>query len=244
MALRQTIPPRLLRVNQEEFASSYWQYEAGQHVSVFGPTGSGKTTLQFKLLDQSATKELPGVVLVVKPKDDTVDTFNKSLRFVKVESWPPSSIKRYQYKDRRGWLVWPKHDFDPKTDDKKLHDIMRRTILGNYKKGNCIIVADETYGLTNELKLGDELIAVWSKGRSMGAGLWSGTQRPAYVPGWMYNQAQHLFIANDPDKRARQRYGEIGGIDPRIIDMIVNDLDKHEFLYIRRDGPRFCILTP
>lgn len=242
------VAPKLLRLSQDEFTEEYWDYEKGQHVSFFGPTGSGKTTLQFKLLNESAAKKLPGIVLVVKPRDETVDKWNEALEFKRVEEWP-SLWKRLWNDKTRGWLIWPKHEFNAKLDNAKLTDVMGKTIMKSYRRGDCIIVADETYGLSKELRLDDELVAVWSKGRSMGAGLWSGTQRPAYVPGWMYNQASHVFIANDADERARKRYGEIGGnVDPKMIDATVRELGLYEFLYIQRSGsdgrPRYCVLTP
>ena len=246
--LRPSTVPNLTRFSQDEFAADYWQYNKGEHVSLFGPTGSGKTTLQFKLLNESAAKKLKGVVLVVKPKDKTVDDFNKILNFKRLEDWPPSLFKRYWHKEKRGWLVWPKPELDARKNQEKQRIIMQRTIMRNYYKGDSIIVADETYGLSKTLRLELELSEVWTKGRSMGAGLWSGTQRPAFVPGFMYDQPSHIFIANDGDKRSRERYGEIGGTDRKMIENIVQGLNLHEFLYIQRAGPdgrpKYCILTP
>jgi hypothetical protein len=77
----------------------------------------------------------------------------------------------------------------------------------------------------------------------MGTAIWTGSQKPTHIPLWAYNQAEHLFLAYEPDARARKRYDEIGGIDPYIVEDAVLDLDRHEFLYIRRDGPVICKIT-
>jgi hypothetical protein len=76
----------------------------------------------------------------------------------------------------------------------------------------------------------------------MGCGLWAATQRPAYIPLWGYSMAEHLFLANDPDRRARIRYGEIGGINPKFVETQVERLPKYHWLYIRRTGPAVCIV--
>jgi hypothetical protein len=76
----------------------------------------------------------------------------------------------------------------------------------------------------------------------MGAGLWAGTQQPFHIPTHAYRQAEHLFIAKDPDKRSRERYDEIGGLDSGTVRAWVLALRKHQFLYLRRSGPAVCIV--
>jgi hypothetical protein len=123
-----------------------------------------------------------------------------------------------------------------------MYRIFKIAMLDSYRKGNRIIFGDEVYGLSKELGLDKELITLWSRGRSMGTGLWAATQKPTHVPLWMYSQAEHLFLHNDPDERARKRFDEIGGVDPHYVRGIVANLEKHEWLYIRRDGPVMCIV--
>ncbi len=74
--------------------------------------------------------------------------------------------------------------------------------------------------------------------------MWGATQKPSHIPLWAYSQADHLFIAYDPDLENRKRYDEIGGVDPGLVRHVVGQLDKErfQFLYIRRKGPRYCIV--
>lgn len=238
-------PPR---IQQDEFVEEYWDYDPGEHVSFFGRTGSGKTTLQFKLLDQSISKDNRAIILQMKPRDETFDKWAKTLDVRSTENWPPSFFKRIRDRNRRGWILKPRHQFDATADNEAHRAIFKKVISDNYKRGKRITVADEVYGLAKELRLADDLIAVWTKGRSMENGLWGGTQRPAWVPGWMYNQPQHLFIAHEADKQARKRYTEIGGIDPSLVDNTVMGLEQFEFMYIRRNGkngrPESAIIAP
>ena len=246
MALRQRTsretfePP--VSFPRDEFIRERFDYKAGEHVTFLAPTQSGKTTLSFELLEETANVEVPAVVLVQKPRDSVVTRWLSHLKdnkaWVKTTTWPPNPVR----KKAPGYILWPPHRHDPDTDNPKLKETFRRAILDSYKKGNRILFADETYGLSEELDLDKELIAVWSRGGGMGCGLWAATQRPAYIPLWGYSMAEHLFLANDPDRRARIRYGEIGGINPKFVETQVERLPKYHWLYIRRTGPAVCIV--
>jgi hypothetical protein len=51
-----------------------------------------------------------------------------------------------------------------------------------------------------------------------------------------------LFLWHDPDRRARIRFSEIGGVDPGLVQDCVSGLDEHQALYIRRRGRRLCVV--
>lgn len=235
--------PELVTLDRKEFLSDYWDYKPGEHVTILGPTGSGKTFLQNQLVKHSAHEKLPALMLIAKPRDETVKQWNKQLKYPVVHDWPAPMSKRLVNPKAPGWIIWPKHKFDPDKDNIWLKEVFRRALLDSYKRGDRILLADETFGLASELKLGNELVTIWSRGRSMGTGLWAGTQKPTHIPLWAYSQAEHLFLAKDPDARARDRYDEIGGIDPHIVEHAVMGLGKRQFLYIKRDGPTLCRLT-
>ena len=229
-------------IPRDEFLAQRWRYRAGEHVTILGPTDCGKTHLAFQLLGATARPGLPAMNLVMKPRDDTVVSWGRTLGFRRHVDWPPpfNPLRR----NPSGWNVWPKHTFNPAYDDWVLENVFRRSILDSYKRGQRIIFADEAAGLVNDLNLGRELKAVWMRGRSMGTGMWASSQRPVEIPLHAYSQAAHLFLAYDPDKRTRDRYDEIGGIDPKVVAGAVLKLPKWHFLYLRRDGQRIAVIEP
>jgi hypothetical protein len=235
----------VVRFERDVFLKDVWSYEEGEHVTVLAPTTGGKTHLSYQLLMESATEDVPAVVMVMKPRDKATSKWVPKLKFPIVREWPPPVRKRlFSEHKPRGWIVWPSHVYDPAIDDPRHRALFRRVILDSYKRGNRILFADETYSLEEELELSTELRTVWTKGASMGCGMWAASQRPAYISKWAY-QAHHLFLGGDPDEDTQRRLSEIGAaVDPGKVRWILPKLGQWEFLYINRDDKAMCIVGP
>lgn len=232
----------MVTFDRQFFIDEVFDYAPGEHVTILAPSGGGKTQMAYQLLGGTATPECPAVVFVMKARDDTVMKFSRRYRFKTVRDWPPSRLHGLIGKTS-GWVLWPTESENPEADDIRHERIFRRAIRKLYRdKGGNIIFADETYSLENELGLKDDLNRIWTKGRSMETGLWAASQRPAWISMWAY-QAHHVFLGNDPDKKARDRFAEIGsGFDPDLIKEITSRLKRYQFLYINRDERTMCIV--
>lgn len=234
----------VVRYGRREFLDEVWDYAPGQHVTVLAPSGGGKTHLSYELLEVTARPECQAIVFVMKPRDETVDSFTKRAKFRVTREWPAPMRQRLQSKPP-GWTLWPKSSFDPDVDEARQWAIFRAALRDSYRRGDRIVFADETYSLENELPHGGltkELRTLHTKGRSMRCGIWSASQRAAYINRWAY-QAHHLFLGHDPDDDAQKRLSEIGAaVDKRLVRSIVADLDRYEFLYVNRDDRTMCIV--
>lgn len=242
---------RIRRYDREEFLSSRWRYKPGEHVCFVAPTQAGKTTLAFQLLQRTVRPGLPAIVAVMKPRDPVPAAWGRHLGFPETPTWPPKTRLPWEEKVS-GNLLWPRHSFDTQTDNEHLSAQIGAGLHHSYRRGKHIFFADEVYGLCAELGLTDDLIAIWTRGGGMGTGLWTATQRPGGsaghgIPGHMYSNATHLFLSKDPDAQSRKRYGEIGGVDPKLLSAAVMALRRYEWIYIHRGdakgGPYLAVIN-
>jgi hypothetical protein len=239
--------PTVRLVPRTRFLTDLWTYKAGQHVSFIGPSGSGKTHLALPLLARSVTADLTGYVTVMKPRDKTVGEFMVRYHWKRILNYPPPAsvqARKVVGEEPPGYVVWPNHTSNPELDEARHEGIFRKMHRDLYVKGDAIIFDDEAVSLVREMDLKPDLVRIWTKGRSVGCGLWAATQRPSLVPLEMYDQAEHLFLAYDPDKRNQKRFGEIGGVDPELVEAVVARLPKFHWLYIRRSDRTLCVVGP
>src|SRR3954470_25037352 len=219
--------------DRRTFFDEVFDYHPGDCCTFLAPFGGGKTQIAFEALGVTATPKLQAVVFVMKPKDKTVTEFATAYGYEVIRDWPPSQVKsvtrRVMGKKPPGYILWPKETGNPEYDDYMQERIFRQAIRALYnsaKKEPNIMFVDETYSLEKELNLTQDLVRSWTKGRSIGNGLWAASQRPAYISQWAY-QAQRLFIGYDADKRAQDRYAEIGGgFDPDVVKSLVAGLAR------------------
>jgi len=239
--------PAVALVDREDFLTRRWKYAPGEHTSFIAPTTSGKTTLAYQLLQHTATPDLPALVVCMKPRDAVVTRWNRELGFRRVTTWPPPPTSWPLHPP--GYTLWPKTTKDFHRDDAALREQFVHALRAAYerrrpygRKGPWIFFADEVIGLTKDLQMGRELDSVWTRGASNGCGLWGATQAPAHVSLHMYSACHHLFLSREPDKRRRDRFGEIGGVDPDLVKFTVARLLKFQWLYIRRSDGAMCIV--
>lgn len=242
--LRATPQQSVRLIDRKTFLARVWKYRSGEHVSFIGPTGSGKTHFALQLLAITASEDVPAYMTVMKARDKTVGDFLRDHdRWKRVLNFPPPPV--LPGTDRPvGYAVWPHHTNDPGADDVRHEEIFHRMHRQLYVKGDNIIFDDEVVSLVREMDMKRDLTRIWTKGRSIGSGLWGATQRPAMVPLEMYDQAQHLFLANIKDKRSQDRFGEIAGVDPELVVSVVRALPKYHWLYIRQEENTMCVVGP
>src|SRR4051794_39167811 len=85
-------------------------WRQGQHVSVIGPTGCGKSFLTRPLLRIRTMAGGSVVILGTKPADDTLDHYIAEDGFTRVTQWPPKPAW-FRWQQPADWdrrvILWP-----------------------------------------------------------------------------------------------------------------------------------------
>jgi hypothetical protein len=236
------------------------EWEQGQHVSIFGPNGSGKTTAMLGLCGHPGHR--PVVLVATKHRDDLI-------RRQQQRGWTVcQTLEQVEracdgtFADR--WLRWKEPEqieqealvvFWPQTAESIKQ---RRVELGEkvgalldyaYARGDITIALDEALYVSDDLRLKPNLNACLHEGRASGLSLLVASQRPSWLPRSAYSAPTYLlmFSTNDPDDL--KRLGDIGGgLDAKMLRRELQLLDEHEFLFVApRDRPPWvvrCTIPP
>lgn len=243
----------IVTFDRHTFFTEVFDPQEGDCATFLCPYGGGKTQIALEALAVTARPDYPATIVVMKPRDKTIERFLRVHKWPIVRDWPPARVTLFGKLFRKqpaGYVLWPSESGNPDIDDARHTGIFRKCFRLMYwaagRKGKRrqpgIIFCDETYSLENELGLKKDLKRIWSKGRSVGCGLWAASQRPVWIDR-LALQAQHLFLGYDPDTDMQKRYGEIGGgIDPETVRLIVSKLQRFQFVYINREERSICII--
>lgn len=197
---------------------SRMEWQQGEHVTLVGTTGQGKTTLTEHLL---LPKRDYVMVLRTKRRDSSLDSFPN---FHKAEI-PQTWMKRVMVTP-----PWPK---EAERLFAAQRTVFKRALNDAYRSGGWCIVADEVRYLTDQLKLKSLMELLWLQGRSLGVSIVASTQRPRHIPLEAYDMATHLFFWRETDKANVARVAEIsGGIDTNAIMDRLPHLPQYQFLYV------------
>jgi hypothetical protein len=205
------------------------RWQQGDDVTILGPKGSGKTTLELELIKKRACV----VLFLTKPRDRVLSAYIKENEYTIYRRWEAHTIE-----DKIA--LWP--PFDDESSFYKQHIIFREAINGRgrkepgiFKQGGWTIVIDEVLYFTEELKLEPSLRMLWTQGRSNDLTLVAGSQRPRDIPQLMLSQPVHFFLFNVGDDYEVERIAKIITRVSKEIRYIVPRLAKHEFLYVNKD---------
>lgn len=201
-------------------------WRQGEHITLIGPTGAGKTELIVNIARERTWE----VFLATKRVDKTQHELHKLTGFRTITAAPelnPEIGRRFIFKP-----PWPRNATSAQV--KAAHAQAFRSILHRafYQTGWTVIVDEGRY-IAKRLGLQDELELFWLQGRSQGNSLITATQRPRFIPLEAYDQASHLFLWRDNDTANIARVAEMAGVNRKTVIDIVPSLGRHDVLYVQ-----------
>jgi hypothetical protein len=196
-------------------------WRQGEHVTLAGGTGSGKTTFARQLLPRRKYV----VVLATKAEDPSL--YNPLLEqgFVMRSTWDPNPDDE------------PKVIFKPPlrggiAGRDSQREAFRELLIDVFESGRWCIYADEIRYITEFLSLRTEMELLWLQGRSLRISIVAATQRPVSIPVLAW-EAQHLFVWRFTEKRDVDTISDFTGTLYPVVRQVLPRLPKHEVLHIR-----------
>ena len=189
-----------------EFCARF-RWAQGEHVTLIGRTGCGKSTLSQRL----AQSRKYVVVIATKPKDPILAEYKK-LGYHITRTWPAPDIYNRV-------VLWP--PAERLDSPKAMQSVISKAMGDLFDRGSFTVLFDETQFTTEILKLDQMYRVFMQQGRTLGLSIVSSGQRPFHLPQVAFNQATHMFMFRESDKRNRDRFSDMNGVDGKLVSDVV-----------------------
>lgn len=212
----------VIEISWDEFQKIF-KWKQGDHVTIIGPTESGKTYLAESILPRRSYV----AAMITKRKDPMIQKFQRA-GYTKLKDW-----REVPHEIHPRVLLHPPFARD-EPRERYQRDCFTYAFDRAFTQGHWCLYADELPYLIDELKMDRWCKRQWNQGRSQKSCLVASAQRPAFLPLLAYSAPPHLFFFNTTDDNDIKRIGGMGGVNNKLIRETVGLLDfaAHEVLYL------------
>lgn len=200
-----------------------FNFEQGQHVTLVGSTGSGKTTLALDL-----ALPLRKYVCVMATKNRDPSLYPTLMR----EGYAMTDDPELSAAQNPRVIFRPKLAAPTAEAKVEQQEAFRELLITVFQEGGWCLYGDEIRYLSQNLGLATELETLWLQGRSLGVSMVVATQRPVSIPVLAFESATHLFLFRTTDRQNIQRASEFAGADAEVVRYVLPRLPRFEALYI------------
>lgn len=219
-----------------DYLKSHWRQ--GEHISLIGQSGTGKTTLAAKLLD------IRGYVVVtaVKRRDETLTLFRRK-GYKTIGKWPPD----YGFNQVILWKQPKSLSDDLGTQRAAIHKMLNAV----YLDGGWCVYLDDTGYLASTLRLATDIGVLLNQARSNRVSVVVGMTRPssviARIPKETLNQVRHVLVFKYSNIDEIESCAKVAGISRASMSEIQALLQRYpngntDCLYVGKEN--MFIVTP
>lgn len=217
----------------------YAEHKQGEHVSLVGQTGSGKSTCGLELAKIVGMKKgkdgRPSRVVVLgnKKRDDTLMALHTRDGWPIITQWPPAYGEEH-------CIVWPRKG--TLSQMAAQHRTVYRPLVDVIgTEGSQTLVIDEAAYFEEPapegLGMSPTMRQIWSGSRSNKLTMIAGTQRPRNVARLMWSEPSWVIIFPPDDIDDLRRVAEMSGRKRAVLEIADPEdgtLGGFEFLCIKR----------
>jgi hypothetical protein len=213
-------------------------WSQGEHVSLIGPTGRGKTSLALPILALQDSV----VVLAIKQHDPVIEQFYA--RGYRIVEQAEDIVEHLPLSRPTCVILWIKpNGMDRKATHEQSEQIS--TALNDlYRVGGWCVFLDDLGHLTGHLKLASDVTVLLVQGRSSGISAVCAMTQPrsvsARVPSESLRQCTHMLIFRYTNTDEVRSCAQISGIEFKRMREIQQKMKGHDFLYSGKD---VCVLV-
>lgn len=219
-----------------EFQAMFLRHhKQGEHVSIVGPTGSGKTVVGLELCkligSRKGKDKRPSrvTVLAYKPRDDTMRAILPAKDWPTIKSWPPGY-------GREHCVVWVRGG-PPSLATKRQRAVFVPLLDTIYQEGGQTVYIPEASHFERKppegLGMGGVMTEFWSSARSSKLTVISDTQRPRHVTLSMWTEPSWVIIFPPDDDEDLRRVAQLSG-GRSDVWRAAQELGSFEFLCVAR----------
>lgn len=203
------------------------EWKAGEHVFIYGETGSGKTDMGFHLLNT----EPYAVGFITKPRDDI---FRSPLvkGYRKVREWPQKDIRR----GRAHFLLSAKPGKSMDAERENQRALFPGALDTIYRDGGWSVLFDEAFHMSTSLGMKQQVSDFFFLGRSYDLTGIACTQRPAYIPVVLPQSCKWAFMARSRRDDDINTLSELGYSKQELKARLSALKSNHEFLFVDPQG--------
>lgn len=228
------------------------EFQQGEHVSLLGPTGTGKTHMALAIAEIRTYV----LVLATKQRDPLVEDAVKHGYYLvpQTRMEVPYVDGRPQYKHV---IYWPRlNDRQaaklPESQRIKARKAIQKPLIAGALgyvdlNGHWCVVLDEGTWIYKDLRLGDDVDSALNQWRTNKASIVICGQRPAWMGRYVLSQPTHVFLFQTSNVEDAKSLGNISGANTHLVREIVQQLDHrtHEALYFNsRTREMFRTVAP